>query len=55
MKRYILEVEEDEHTGDSFVTLPEELLAETGWTPGDVLEYTEETDGSIILTKIIEE
>lgn len=52
-KRYILPVEEDEH-GDCFITLPDELLDETGWVCGDELEYTEEIDGSIIIKKTSE-
>jgi len=53
-KRYVLEVQEDEY-GDVFVTLPDELLEEAGWDVGDVLEYEEDIDGSVILHKIIEE
>ena len=52
-KRYVLEVQEDEH-GEVFVELPEELLEEAGWLVGDVLEYSEETDGSIRLEKVEE-
>ena len=33
-KRYVLEVQEDEH-GEVFVELPEELLEEAGWLVGD--------------------
>jgi len=52
-KRYILDVEADD-IGDLFITLPVELIEELGWREGTELEYTEETDGSIIL-KAIEE
>jgi hypothetical protein len=52
-KRYTIPVEEDEH-GECFITLPEELLDETGWVEGDLLEYTEEIDGSIYIKKVEE-
>ena len=53
MKRYILEVEVDEH-GECFITLPDEMLDETGWDVGTMLEWEEETDGSIVLHQINE-
>ena len=53
MKRYILEVEVDEH-GECFITLPDEMLDETGWDVGTTLEWEEETDGSIVLHQINE-
>jgi hypothetical protein len=53
MKRYVLDVHEDEH-GECFITLPEELLEETGWGEGTNLEWSEEIDGSIILKKVEE-
>ena len=54
MKRYILEVEVDEH-GECFITLPDEMLDETGWDVGTMLEWEEETDGSIVLHEIKEQ
>ena len=54
MKRYILEVEVDEH-GECFITLPDEMLDETGWNVGTMLEWEEETDGSIVLHEIKEQ
>lgn len=53
MKRYVLEVQEDEH-GECYVTFPDELLEETGWVEGTTLEWSEEIDGSIILKKVDE-
>ena len=50
-KRYILDVEDDDY-GDLFITIPTELMEEMGWRAGTKLEYTEETDGSIILKAI---
>jgi hypothetical protein len=54
MKRYVLEVQEDEHTGECYVTFPDELLEETGWVEGTALEWSEEIDGSIVLKKVEE-
>jgi bifunctional DNA-binding transcriptional regulator/antitoxin component of YhaV-PrlF toxin-antitoxin module len=54
MKRYVLEVQEDEHTGECYVTFPDELLEETGWVEGTTLEWSEEIDGSIVLKKVEE-
>lgn len=54
MKRYVLEVQEDEHTGECYVTFPDELLEETGWGEGTELEWSEEIDGSIVLKKVEE-
>ena len=36
---------------EGILTLPDELLAQLGWGENDTLEWTEEADGSIILTK----
>jgi bifunctional DNA-binding transcriptional regulator/antitoxin component of YhaV-PrlF toxin-antitoxin module len=47
---YILEVEEDEN-GESFITLPDELIEELGWQEGDVLDWDVRGNG-IILTKV---
>ena len=52
-KRYVLEVEVDEH-GECFITLPDEMLEETGWDVGTELDWSEEIDGSIILKEILE-
>ena len=45
---------EDDDYGDLFITLPVELWEEMGWKAGTKLEYTEETDGSIILKAVDE-
>ena len=52
-KRYTLEIIEDEY-GDTFLQLPDELLQEFDWEAGDVLEYSEETDGSLCLFRVSE-
>ena len=51
--RYILPIEENEDTGELFVTLPDDLLDEVGWYYGDELQYEIEDD-KIILRKFIE-
>lgn len=51
-KRYVLEVEVDEH-GECFVTLPDDLLEEAQWDVGDTIEYSEDIDGSIIMKKVV--
>ena len=50
MKRYTLDILEDDDL-NAYVNLPEELLRETGWMAGDVLEYEEDLDGNIILKR----
>ena len=50
MKRYTLDILEDDDF-NAYVNLPEELLRETGWMAGDVLEYEEDLDGNIILKR----
>ena len=38
---------------DGVLTLPEDILQETGWKEGDVLEWIDD-DGSFILRKVDE-
>ncbi len=52
-KRYTLEIYEDEY-GETYLQLPDELMSEFDWEVGDVLEYTEETDGSLCLSRVSE-
>lgn len=49
--KYTLQIEEDEN-GEPFLTLPEELLNQMGWDPGDVLMWDEHHDGSWLLRKM---
>ena len=39
---------------DGVLTLPEDILQETGWKEGDVLEWIENKDGTIELRKVDE-
>jgi bifunctional DNA-binding transcriptional regulator/antitoxin component of YhaV-PrlF toxin-antitoxin module len=48
--RYTLQIDSDEH-GELFITFPDFLLEDLGWMVGDVVEYVEENDGSLIIKK----
>ncbi|MBT26521.1 MAG: hypothetical protein CML60_09020 [Rhodobacteraceae bacterium] len=48
--RYTLQIDSDEH-GELFITFPDFLLEDLGWKFGDVVEYVEESDGSLIIKK----
>ena len=43
----------DGETGedDYIITFPDELMEMTGWTPGTMLEWIENDDGSFLLRK----
>jgi bifunctional DNA-binding transcriptional regulator/antitoxin component of YhaV-PrlF toxin-antitoxin module len=49
--RWEMKVEEDPETGELILPLPQELLDIQGWKEGDELEWTDNGDGSWILTK----
>ena len=42
---------EDTMEDDYILTFPEDLLEESGWKAGDVLEYIDNGDGSFTLRK----
>ena len=48
--RYTLQIDSDEH-GELFITFPDDLMDYLGWKFGDVLEYEDEIDGSLIIKK----
>jgi hypothetical protein len=48
---WTLTVEEDPETGDAILQFPPDLLASAGWEEGDILEWTDNGDGSWSLTK----
>ena len=50
MHRFITRIEEDDHTGELFVKLPESLLSAADLNVGDVVEYSVEHE-TITLTK----
>jgi len=41
MTKYTVKVEQDPDTGDLILPIPDELLAEMGWSEGDELEWEE--------------
>lgn len=45
-QRWTVSVDEE-----GILTLPDELLSQLGWGENDTVEWTEESDGSFILTK----
>lgn len=52
--KWLLELKEDpESSEDLLVEFPDDLLAQVGWKPGDVLVWTIEED-KIILTKKVD-
>lgn len=46
MNSWILTVESDEQSGDYMITLPPDLLKQTGWKIGDHIIWKDRGDGS---------
>ena len=51
MKSWVIEVQEDMDTGDCIIEFPPDMLEETGWKEGDVLEWHDNKDGSYTMIK----
>lgn len=51
MKTYTVILEQDEHTDDLILPIPQEILDEMNWVCGTVLEMTVNSDGTISLTE----
>ena len=52
MTRWTITLEEaDDGSGDLIMPLPPELLESAGWKEGDVLDWTDNKDGSWSLSK----
>ena len=51
MKTWTLEVKEDPDSGDSILEFPPDMLEETGWKEGDILEWKDLGNGTWSLTK----
>ena len=49
-KIYTVAVQEDEN-GDLILPFPDALLAQMGWKEGDILEWTDNKDGTYSLHK----
>jgi hypothetical protein len=50
-KSWLLTPEEDPETGELVITFPPDALEEMGWKEGDVINWDQKEDGSIILSK----
>jgi hypothetical protein len=50
-KSWLLTPEEDPETGELVITFPPDTLEEMGWKEGDVINWDQKEDGSIILSK----
>ena len=50
-KTWTITLEEDPETGELILPFPPDLLAESGWKEGDVLEWIDRGDGSWNLEK----
>lgn len=51
MKRYTAQIQEDEQ-GELVLPLPQEMLDELKWVPGDKLKWVDNLDGTYTLSKL---
>ena len=51
-KTWTISLEEDPETGDLILPLNDDILAETGWKPGDRIDWIDNKDGSWTMKKI---
>ena len=51
-KTWTINLEEDPETGDLILPLNDDILAETGWKPGDAIDWIDNKDGSWTMKKI---
>ena len=54
-KTWTVVLEEDLATGELLLPLPDELIASLGWKEGDNLVWDVRADGSVGLTKKVDE
>ena len=50
-EKFTAEVKLDEHTGDYYIELTDEICNELGWKVDDEIEWVDNEDGSFILRK----
>ena len=50
----VIELETDPATGDLILPLPDDMLEEVGWKPGDTIKWTDNKDGSWTMSKVEE-
>jgi bifunctional DNA-binding transcriptional regulator/antitoxin component of YhaV-PrlF toxin-antitoxin module len=53
-KRYTIPIESNEND-DLYLSLPDDLLDDLGWREGDILEWSEDIDGTLLLKRVDEE
>lgn len=49
---FTLKVEKDEKTGVFYITPPEGMLNQLGWSPGDSIDWVDNKDGTFTLIKV---
>jgi hypothetical protein len=49
--RWTIDVKEDPENGDAIIEFPADLMEQTGWKEGDVLDWKDLGNGSWSLTK----
>lgn len=54
VQSYIVQVQHDAETDDYYIQLSDEMLAQTGWQPGDQLLWTQTGDQEWTLTRSTE-
>jgi bifunctional DNA-binding transcriptional regulator/antitoxin component of YhaV-PrlF toxin-antitoxin module len=47
----ILEIKEDQDTGDLYLQFTPDMLSQMGWHEGDMLEWINNGDGSYVIQK----
>ena len=45
-KTWTISLEKDPETGDLILPLNDDILEQTGWKPGDAIDWTDNKDGS---------
>ena len=51
-KTWTISLEKDPETGDLILPLNDDILEQTGWKPGDAIDWTDNKDGSWTMKKI---
>jgi adenine specific DNA methylase Mod len=54
MKKYETIVEKDENN-ELVIPFDEELMSEIGWEIGDIIQWTENENGSFTLTRVVKD
>lgn len=51
-KSWVLDVQHNDETDETFIQLPDELMKEAGWNLGDDIEWIDNKDGSWTMKKV---